>query len=267
MQQKSSSSGLPDGGSSGVGDGSSSAGGGEWIQQSMRIQPMDDTMEKKHKWQQESSSAAGARVQDPVKRYFWMDPKGKIYDTAEAAGAAIARERMRRAREERKARMQAEHEVEMENAAISRSTSAIAVLSSPTLKGVAAEAAAIEEASLALNGAAAGGEEEGLTGCCSTARRGQDLYISTYQALDWLFHHRLARRGTLISYDDWFNVPLGNGESLAHEEIAAKYKVKFQYLPHHECVHFRRLVWFRVLSVGGERAESGITASLKALTG
>ena len=94
-----------------------------------------------------------------------------------------------------------------------------------------------------------------------------DLYISTYQALDWLFHHRLARRGTLISYDDWFNVPLGNGESLAHEEIAAKYKVKFQYLPHHDCVHFRRLVWFRVLSVGGERAESGITASLKALTG
>ena len=29
-----------------------------------------------------------------------------------------------------------------------------------------------------------------------------DLYVSTAQALDWLLRHRIARPGTLISYDD-----------------------------------------------------------------
>jgi hypothetical protein len=31
-----------------------------------------------------------------------------------------------------------------------------------------------------------------------------DLYVSSLQALDWLFKHRIARQGTLISYDDWY---------------------------------------------------------------
>ena len=77
-----------------------------------------------------------------------------------------------------------------------------------------------------------------------------DLYISTLQALDWLFRHRIARSGTLISYDDWYEVPLHNGESLAHEEIAVKYLVDFEHLPHQSCKQRRRLHWFRVRSVG-----------------
>ena len=30
-----------------------------------------------------------------------------------------------------------------------------------------------------------------------------DIYVSAYQALDWLFHHRLAVPGTVVAYDDW----------------------------------------------------------------
>jgi len=32
-----------------------------------------------------------------------------------------------------------------------------------------------------------------------------DIYISAYQALDWVFTHKLARRGTLIVYDDFMD--------------------------------------------------------------
>jgi hypothetical protein len=56
-----------------------------------------------------------------------------------------------------------------------------------------------------------------------------DLYVSTYQALDWLFSSKLIVPGTLIGYDDWCLTTLGTaGESRAHIEIARKYKVKFR---------------------------------------
>ena len=56
-----------------------------------------------------------------------------------------------------------------------------------------------------------------------------DLYISTFQALDWMFMHELARPGTLICYDDWCLTHLGTaGESRAHNEISSKYKVQFR---------------------------------------
>jgi len=56
-----------------------------------------------------------------------------------------------------------------------------------------------------------------------------DLYVSTYQALDWLFSNKLIVPGTLIGYDDWCLTNLGTaGESRAHNEIAQKYKVKFR---------------------------------------
>lgn len=55
-----------------------------------------------------------------------------------------------------------------------------------------------------------------------------DLYISTFQALDWMFASGLIQVGTLIGYDDWCLTNLGSaGESLAHNEIAKKYKVTF----------------------------------------
>ena len=56
-----------------------------------------------------------------------------------------------------------------------------------------------------------------------------DLYISTFQALDWIFKHNLAGPGTLIGYDDWCLTHLGSaGESRAHNEISFKYNVKFR---------------------------------------
>eukprot|EP00240_Pyramimonas_obovata_P016425 CAMPEP_0118926470 /NCGR_PEP_ID=MMETSP1169-20130426/4141_1 /TAXON_ID=36882 /ORGANISM="Pyramimonas obovata, Strain CCMP722" /LENGTH=264 /DNA_ID=CAMNT_0006868025 /DNA_START=285 /DNA_END=1076 /DNA_ORIENTATION=+ len=34
-----------------------------------------------------------------------------------------------------------------------------------------------------------------------------DLYVSTYQALDWMFEHKLIAAGTLVGYDDWWVMP------------------------------------------------------------
>jgi len=69
-----------------------------------------------------------------------------------------------------------------------------------------------------------------------------DLHVSTYDALDWLFAHRIARVGTIIGYDDWWTIacnkhhgsepetgsPLVSGEGLAHVEMAKKYGVVFK---------------------------------------
>ena len=84
-----------------------------------------------------------------------------------------------------------------------------------------------------------------------------DIYISSYQALDWLCKHKLIRRGTIIGYDDWlwglpgFKAHHGastvpgpakdgintrrlsslDGEARAHEEVlVAKYGLKFKQL-------------------------------------
>mmetsp|Transcript_16458 Transcript_16458/g.40533 ORF Transcript_16458/g.40533 Transcript_16458/m.40533 type:complete len:367 (+) Transcript_16458:122-1222(+) len=72
-----------------------------------------------------------------------------------------------------------------------------------------------------------------------------DLYISTYQALDWMFKNKLVRVGTIIGYDDWWVLPcamrskvkddsrlnplfLDGGEARAHREITEQYNVKFR---------------------------------------
>merc|ERR1712060_694469 len=61
-----------------------------------------------------------------------------------------------------------------------------------------------------------------------------DLYISTVQALEWVFASGVAVPGTLVGYDDWWRnpcstgmevSPLDTGEGKAHVEIAQKYKV------------------------------------------
>ena len=76
-----------------------------------------------------------------------------------------------------------------------------------------------------------------------------DLFISTHQALDWLFLNGLLKVGTLVGYDDWWTVPChkrflsrgagfrppGTGinidpldvaEGLTHANIAHKYYYK-----------------------------------------
>lgn len=55
-----------------------------------------------------------------------------------------------------------------------------------------------------------------------------DLYISTYQALEWLVLCRLLTPGqTLLSYDEWNSAP-GAGEERAHAEIADRFGLDFK---------------------------------------
>src|SRR5262249_53750832 len=55
-----------------------------------------------------------------------------------------------------------------------------------------------------------------------------DLYISTFEALDFMFSHKLARAGTFINYDGWeWTRAWESGENRAHLEIQRKYNVKF----------------------------------------
>ena len=87
-----------------------------------------------------------------------------------------------------------------------------------------------------------------------------DLYVSTLDALRWLFKHGLARAGSLIGYDDWLETPyLTGGESKAHLEISREFRVRFEYLPRRGCL---RPLYFRVRSVGGA-PDHGITPALE----
>ena len=53
-----------------------------------------------------------------------------------------------------------------------------------------------------------------------------DLYLSAKQALAFLAENRLLVPGTLVAYDDFFDTAwLVDGETQAHAEIAAEYKV------------------------------------------
>jgi len=40
-----------------------------------------------------------------------------------------------------------------------------------------------------------------------------DLYISTVQALDWMFRNKIIRKGTIIGYDDWWVMPCASLQS------------------------------------------------------
>tara|TARA_B100001741_G_scaffold3682_2_gene3128 strand:+ start:867 stop:1574 length:708 start_codon:yes stop_codon:yes gene_type:complete len=87
-----------------------------------------------------------------------------------------------------------------------------------------------------------------------------DLYISTKQALRWLFEHNLVRKNTLILYDDWQNTPFGEGESLAHMQISNEFLVEFE-LAWHEWSNCH-LVVFGIKSIGF-RSDYGIPTFLQ----
>ena len=56
-----------------------------------------------------------------------------------------------------------------------------------------------------------------------------DLYISTYQVLDFMFANKLILKNTIVSYDDWGGTEeFKGGESLAHKEMIEKYGVRFK---------------------------------------
>lgn len=58
-----------------------------------------------------------------------------------------------------------------------------------------------------------------------------DLYISAYQALDWMAKNNLIKN-TMIYFDDWSypEVEYSGGESLAFKEICEKYGYKYQQI-------------------------------------
>ena len=64
-----------------------------------------------------------------------------------------------------------------------------------------------------------------------------DLYQSAYEALDWLFFHKLLAPGTVIGYDDYWGhacmhpaatSPENFGEAKAHAQISRKYGARFE---------------------------------------
>lgn len=57
-----------------------------------------------------------------------------------------------------------------------------------------------------------------------------DLYISAYQALDFIFKYNLWQPGTVIRYDDWYGISSDMGEIKAHNEIMLKYGIKCENL-------------------------------------
>lgn len=58
-----------------------------------------------------------------------------------------------------------------------------------------------------------------------------DIYISTYESMDWMARNGLIQN-TLFYFDDWFNAkePYTFGEALAMKEICDKYKYKYKKL-------------------------------------
>ena len=90
-----------------------------------------------------------------------------------------------------------------------------------------------------------------------------DLYISAWEALDWVFKHRIAAPGTVIGYDDTWVLPcVANdtrvelyGEAKAHLQISRKYQVAFQCIcgpcvPHEQGKPYGWRTYFAVTSVG-----------------
>ena len=61
-----------------------------------------------------------------------------------------------------------------------------------------------------------------------------DLYLSTIEALDFMFRNDLIQKGTVIGYDDGGGTPRWNtqedGASKAHVEMCEKYNVDMQLL-------------------------------------
>lgn len=62
-----------------------------------------------------------------------------------------------------------------------------------------------------------------------------DLYISAYQALDWLFKNKLIALHTLIAYDEYWSTDdyENSGECKAHQEIMLKYNCVTEEIFHY----------------------------------
>lgn len=107
-----------------------------------------------------------------------------------------------------------------------------------------------------------------------------DLFSSAKDALDWLFREGLIVQGTVIGYDDYWDLACKqrsaqiemHGEAMAHAKISAKYKVSFKCicgpcapLPPHSTGSDPAQPWgwrtYFVVESIGERINSGLTMS------
>jgi hypothetical protein len=89
-----------------------------------------------------------------------------------------------------------------------------------------------------------------------------DLYLSAYQALDFLFGQQLIVPGTVVCYDEFLSTPRlwQGGESRAHREIADKYRVTFREVFRHT-YEDTSLFWQNTFVVDsiGQRADPGVS--------
>ena len=98
-----------------------------------------------------------------------------------------------------------------------------------------------------------------------------DLYSSTADALEWMYTSGLLQVGTLLLYDDWWNIPcskgaapslspLDTGEGRAHAEFAKRYGLRFTCVAGgcvvRECSFYVNGDWmpsFRIEHIGGAK--------------
>ncbi len=66
-----------------------------------------------------------------------------------------------------------------------------------------------------------------------------DLYISSFQCMDWLFKNKIICKDTIVRYDDWLSCDAG--QKLAHRELKEKYNFNFEILEEKETVIIRYL--------------------------
>jgi hypothetical protein len=58
-----------------------------------------------------------------------------------------------------------------------------------------------------------------------------DLYSSSIEVLNFIFEYKILKEGGILRYDDWMWCKEGEaGNSLAHQQMTQKYKVRFNRL-------------------------------------
>lgn len=96
-----------------------------------------------------------------------------------------------------------------------------------------------------------------------------DLFISAWEALDWLFTERLLLPGSVIGYDDWWTIACASnntdveahGEPRAHLLAARKYQASFRCIcgpcePITPGVAFGGRTYFVLEALGGSTVSS-----------
>jgi hypothetical protein len=60
-----------------------------------------------------------------------------------------------------------------------------------------------------------------------------DLYLSTYQALNWCAENKLITKNTLVAFDEYISTKSNSGEKLAFEQIVERYGLEAEEIFHY----------------------------------